>query len=647
MPPDAKRRALVIASPTGALRGPRNDAALVAHLLQERGFEVRSVVGRHATRAGILEGYESLIEDTRAGDAAVVYFSGHGGVRRGAQAEFRYVVPVDIADTAADDFRGVLEEELSVLQWRLTMRTRNVTTLWDCCFSGRMSRGALPGRMTVRGVEEEWPQTALLRRRAAAAAEFERLRRAHPEEPWFDANPHAVRMRACSPNEEAYEGYSFEFGGHLGFFTAALVSCLRADPGGTWQAVGEQVRHRVVARSAAQRPEAAGPTGRVVFTEELRPAHRSHPVRIDARSGLAWLDGAALHGFEVGDEFLLGLLGRPFDPGRAALAVVTAVHGDAARLAAANGGPLADGLEAHPLRSARRAHRVRVECADAERRARFVRQLAGIPDVRVAEEEQPGGEIATITLEETGFLLRDAARLPLYPAPRTADPASIARLREDIAHLGNAVRLRELVPGADRLTVPVSFTASLVGGTADLSVGAPVVHGGDRIRLRVRNGADGGRPVYANVLDLGVAGRISVLNVAEPSGIELLPGQERAIGADPGGYEPGLPLTWPALLPVDSPRFETLVAVFSDQPQDLRGLAQPGVSHRSRQSPVGRELAWLLRPYRRDLAGPSLPAVRYAFVHVPFVLCPGGLNCTHRATPGARREEQTRTGQDA
>jgi len=49
----------------------------------------------------------------------------------------------------------------------------------------------------------------------------------------------------------------------------------------------------------------------------------------------------------------------------------------------------------------------------------------------------------------------------------------------------------------------------------------------------------------------------------------------------------------------------------------------------------------------RCVAAVLFSGIREVVVHVPIVLCPGGLNCTHRATPGARREEQTRTGQDA
>ena len=76
-------RALVIGASDRAPADPPSAAELdvgrVAELLAPR-FEVERLSGRAATRDAILGAYARLIERTGERDAAVVYFSGHGGL---------------------------------------------------------------------------------------------------------------------------------------------------------------------------------------------------------------------------------------------------------------------------------------------------------------------------------------------------------------------------------------------------------------------------------------------------------------------------------------------------------------------------------------------------------------------------------------
>src|SRR3954451_8056059 len=125
-------------------------------LLERRGFEVRLCAGGDATRAGILAAYERLISDVRDGDAALVYYSGHGGFARPGKAaaaqrvddleitgpppDLQFIVPVDYHESSETDFRGITAVELSVLLARLTERTHNATVVLDCCHSAHMSR---------------------------------------------------------------------------------------------------------------------------------------------------------------------------------------------------------------------------------------------------------------------------------------------------------------------------------------------------------------------------------------------------------------------------------------------------------------------------------------------------------------------------
>ena len=120
------RRALILASQTYGLQGCDADAELMRATLSARGFECDLRTGGDATRAGILDGVDRLAAASGPGDAAVVYYSGHGGrVARPDAAErratgrsgyFQFIVPFDIDESGPDDFRGLLSEELSALQ---------------------------------------------------------------------------------------------------------------------------------------------------------------------------------------------------------------------------------------------------------------------------------------------------------------------------------------------------------------------------------------------------------------------------------------------------------------------------------------------------------------------------------------------------
>ncbi len=50
------------------------------------GFTTPRCIERDGTYGGIVDRYSGLIEDNAPGDAAVVYYSGHGGRQRNALA---------------------------------------------------------------------------------------------------------------------------------------------------------------------------------------------------------------------------------------------------------------------------------------------------------------------------------------------------------------------------------------------------------------------------------------------------------------------------------------------------------------------------------------------------------------------------------
>ena len=154
------RRALLVGAPMG-LEGVHNDIVAMAAAMRRHGFtDIRRCEGPAACRDGILRAYRQLIAETRAGDAVLVYYSGHGGyveppsgqARRVGANDRQFIVPTDWRTPTPEDFRGVTAVELSVLLAELTLKTPNAVVVLDCCHSGLMSRDL--GDLTVRQLPE-------------------------------------------------------------------------------------------------------------------------------------------------------------------------------------------------------------------------------------------------------------------------------------------------------------------------------------------------------------------------------------------------------------------------------------------------------------------------------------------------------------
>ncbi len=136
------RRALVLGSQIEGLRGVDNDARRMAAMFDERGFAVDLRVGGDATRAGMLAGYDQLIDASGPDDVAAVYYCGHGFYASvsSEQRSWQCIVPTDLRDGSDTDWRGITGWELSIKQAQLTARTPNVTVILDCCHSAQLSR---------------------------------------------------------------------------------------------------------------------------------------------------------------------------------------------------------------------------------------------------------------------------------------------------------------------------------------------------------------------------------------------------------------------------------------------------------------------------------------------------------------------------
>jgi hypothetical protein len=106
-------------------------------------------------------------------------------------------------------------------------------------------------------------------------------------------------------------------------------------------------------------------------------------------------------------------------------------------------------------------------------------------------------------------------------------------------------------------------------GAEELEGGA-TVPAGTRITVALRNLGD--RPVWVWLFDVGVSGRVGLITNDAPSGRRLE--SARSVGdAFTVGAPRGLMISWPADVPPDGPRTESLVLVTADAPMDLSVLA--------------------------------------------------------------------------
>jgi Caspase domain len=317
------KRALILRPDFESLAGFRNSAACIDQVLRSRGFDIESCEGADATRAGILHAYDGLIENAHTDDAIVIYYVGRAALTTNREyapdADLpRYIqnlVPTDYGETTEGDFRGISSFELSLQLAALTRKTKNVTLIFDCCFSGGLMGGTIHGdeptgavtvERTVRDIATVWTKMtdvatapeltrALAPERAAPVPvprprSFPKLTRAGLtkhlqlarerlsafDQPEFTRAPDAVRVAACGQTQNAYQlaippadkqnaiGIDLPAGGWIGAMTLRLAEIL-AEIGNarvSWASIGAELRSRLVIQS----PKVEGPVARVPFS---------------------------------------------------------------------------------------------------------------------------------------------------------------------------------------------------------------------------------------------------------------------------------------------------------------------------------------------------------------------------------------------
>ncbi|HEX8094505.1 caspase family protein [Jatrophihabitans sp.] len=574
------QKALLIGSDYGGLRGVAKDLAVMEEALQARGFMPLVCGPEKATRAGILAEYEKLIANARPEDAVVVYYTGHGGFTEpsGTAAhgptELQYIVPVDFCKSTEDDFRGIASAELSVLQAHLTAVTRNVTVVLDCCHSGLMSRDSSVVVKAVGPTPHAWVR-----------AHLDRLERdvLRTDLVANEGSPHAVRIVACAPEQRAYEyqGTGGEWTGVLTESLALALSEAGSEPV-TWADVVDRVRHRVVGLGFGQRPEAEGPSERLLFSTEAAGLLHSLPVTAVDQPGRLRLECAPLLRVHNGDRFAIMPPGSTrLEPGdRIGDLVIDSVSA----MSAAGQVTFAPGrcevpLGARAFRTTAAAPCITVKVPTGDPLSGGV--LEALEKATLARPAQSGEDdwAAQVRIDPDGGLTLCDRIGPLHP-PYRPDQQGFEDLERAVRVFAQGTELRRLVGDPSHpLDADVSVEWGLVvdGTPRPLAAEGAVLAPGQHIYVKVSNHA--AIPVYVSLLDIGLSGRITLVTRGTPSGRLLAPGRDLTLGYHETSQTLlGIPLSWPHSLDRAHARQETILVVLTSEPQSLLALQHPEIA---------------------------------------------------------------------
>jgi len=553
------RRALVIGSQAFGLTGVENDVTAMTALLREDfGFtSVAECRGSDATRDGILEAYERLIEETVPGDTVAFYYSGHGAYARnprwqpGQRDRLQCLVPVDWS--IGGEFRGILDSELSEKLGTLTEITHNVTVILDCCHAAQMSRDADANTPVPRALTQQWNDS------------IDEFLAKHPPDLTrisVTGNRLAVRMVAAEPDRSAYER-DFMIGGvsvRRGTFTRAIESVLRDSNGAklSWRAVNDRVREIVLGYVKDQRPAVEGPQDRLLFETEVRT--HSDAIVYFEDNGKPSLRASRVLGAYDGAVYEIVPPAAPYDPaGVIATATVTSLEQSFARVKLADPtSPPPVGALAYPKKLPFPALPIFVDSSapsalqDALGKDRFVERVP-MDAARVV-----------VSADGAGLHVRELGRDLFTPIPTDDHTLILSRLET----LARGEGLRRLAPGGiPEQAITIEY-GRVEGGKAIPHGPGDRFHVGEYLYTAVSNASN--RELYVAIYDVGICGAVTLLVPA--NGIKLAAKERFVLGDNFGKLEGLGPFYWPRIIPEDGERRESLVIVYTDDLTDFSVL---------------------------------------------------------------------------
>jgi hypothetical protein len=303
-------RALLVGSSYGNLPGTENDVNTMSRILQgyafganERSY-VKRLCGDDATRQNILNEWDQLISESSWGDAVVIYYSGHGGIAESKKEDpegrlpglLQFLIPSDF-DTRLEQWRGILDSEISQLLFRTTGKTPNVTYILDCCHSARLGRG--PQRMNAQAKILAFDYETINKHMEPLRHNKKLLE----NDLWM--NPNVVRIAAAADREAAWQ-YQNAKGQHVGILTEKLAVMMESVRQLSWRNIMLGTKALVETEfdddCVPQQPRSAGADTRIPFSLNQRASIALLAVIGDEYT---IIQGGRIHGIREGDTYTL------------------------------------------------------------------------------------------------------------------------------------------------------------------------------------------------------------------------------------------------------------------------------------------------------------------------------------------------------
>lgn len=630
----ATKRALLIGSRTKdhegkELQGTENDVQMMALVLKKYGFVTSSCIGSNATRDGILAAWQAIISATSAADAVVIYYSGHGSYVKFEPDEWeyhprrdsaKYIVPTDIEQSTEDDFRGILDIELSCKLRDTTERTRNVTLILDCCFSGRMVRGPSNG---IKLVSKYWSTSE--KYNIPKHAKGLRLDERNPGELLVEGNPNAVRIAAAASTEFAYE-YENQQKQTVGILTDTLAEALDKtfDQDISWRTTLLRVCEMVRTRSSdplyqrkLQHPRAEGPDTRILFSTKERVSG-AHLIKMESEEAI--LQAGSVAGVRVGNVYVVMPCGyERIDSTRQTGKVrVISMNGFTSKLESID--PERSIIPEVALAFLETAALYKQPVSFPDDFEALRQQLEKSEFLRKHDANEVCEPIVSFEREGNKLLARNSLGTLFFEQQATSDNSlenlvEAAVLGAENQALAQNILQCEGGQAGEKLEHEIGIEFGLVSGerprkplrkplTQD---GSAVIIEGQRVYIEVWNGGD--TTFFVSVFDVNAAGGIVLISQSEPTGIELTPRKANTLGMRYGNLN-GLKISWPKNVPKAVSIEETLIFVITSAKVDLR----PQTNQRSTYPKSRGNISKFLKANSRG------DVIRYDINVIPFKL---------------------------
>jgi len=595
------------------LSGCVNDALLIKDVLVNQfKFDASNIEELHnkaATRDGILSGMERLLEGAEKDDIIVFHFSGHGSQRKSADLEEgtgmdSTILPHDSGYEDPYPNLGIADNEVNEWLGRLSRKTGYITLTFDCCHSGTMTRDAFAAKtrsvpadtrsLSAMGVQERSAPTGAARTRNRGPSG------------WLELSDSYVVMSGCRDNELASE-YHHENGGKTvttGALTYFLTNALRqAGPGTTYRDVFELARQGVIGAISAQHPQIEGTQDRELFgIKDIEPL-RYIPVTAVSGSAVT-LAGGLAHGLVRESLWSAYPQGTKQAQGSTPLGLIeiTSVDMLTAQGVIREGKGVIDvGARCVEKEPAASQNLLKIYLNDLDAGAdaeitRLVEQshllsMASTPaaaDLLVLVVAAREKASATSSLPQIGRIEQPSwavvnregdCAIPLSPVNEDKVVGKLIDNLETLARYRNALKLDN---SASNLKVEFKIYRVLENEELeDANSGDFQFNEGDYVAFDIINHGD--EQVFANILDFGLSGRISLMYPRRKAGELIEPGRTLRYGAGNGKIRLRVP---DKVLS----EHETFKAFISSHEADFRWLQQEGLrSADSRRSSLRKQ----------------------------------------------------------